>query len=391
MGTSEPQTPAVQTDADAPENRTETETGSETLRPSDDSTWPMRRHDSGLTGFTPEYGPVAELSVDWKWPENTNHFQPIFDESQFYVTAGAVRGVSTDGETQWENQISGKMPVVVGDTLVMSHERRMFAWDTKTGQRQWFTDPILRGYTGPLQARNGLVYATVDTGDGVGVTAFELNTGARAWSITHEGLPVRYPLLPAITTDRFYLPRGTPEIQVHDSSSGKHVETLDVGGSLHDVVVANENVKGDGTLYALSRSEQDGDFVAAVDPSTGETLWNEQLSFDHSQYATLPTLTVDYESVYVPATTGLVVLDRDTGERQWEADVAGRFDETIVAAGNAIYVVTHRRRLHVFDYRTGDELASHSFEDPIYGLAVSDGRVFVSTNQVHAISGETVL
>lgn len=250
------------------------------------------------------------------------------------------------------------MPVVVDEIVVMAHNKRLFGFNTNTGHREWFTEPVLSGPSLQLQARNGLVYVTVDDGDTVAVTAFDVTSGQEMWTINHSALPVRHELLPAITADMVYLPTGLSGIQTYNLQSGEKLDTLGDGGSIHDVTIATQNVNGDGTLYALSKADEDGDFVMAVNPTTRETLWKKQVSFNHSPYASLPTLTLDPASVYTPTKSGILALNRETGQRRWLAETDYPHDGPIVAAGNAIYVATNNNELHVYDYRTGVEATS---------------------------------
>ncbi|PSP38873.1 hypothetical protein BRC71_04300 [Halobacteriales archaeon QH_7_65_31] len=138
----------------------------------------------------------------------------------------------------------------------------------------------------------------------------------------------------------------------------------------------NPSTVDDDLLVATS---DQGD-VAALEATTGDTLWTRTFGDDHQRARIPAPPAVDDTHVYVTAdgsaAQGIYALDRETGDTRWE--IAGpNIPEPLVHAGDLVLASYDRYELVAFDAATGERQWSKAMYDGgVFAPAVGHGRVF---------------
>lgn len=125
----------------------------------------------------------------------------------------------------------------------------------------------------------------------------------------------------------------------------------------------------DNVIYAASRSGE----VKAVDLTTGNTLWNVDLSkstlFSSKTALFSGGVSADENYVYVGSERAVVyALDRQNGKVVWEKSVKGEVLARPVSSDDKLVVHTANGILQGLNRETGDELWEVTFEVPALSL-----------------------
>lgn len=125
----------------------------------------------------------------------------------------------------------------------------------------------------------------------------------------------------------------------------------------------------DNVIYAASRSGE----VKAIDLSTGNTLWNVNLSkstlFSSQTALFSGGVSADDKYVYVGSERAVVyALERNTGKVVWEKSVKGEVLARPVSSENTLIVHTSNGALQGLNRDTGEELWDISLEVPSLSL-----------------------
>lgn len=125
----------------------------------------------------------------------------------------------------------------------------------------------------------------------------------------------------------------------------------------------------DGRLYV----EDQGGHCVALDATSGDVLWEEDVS--GSELETSFSLAATDDAVFVQG-DGLYALDPESGDELWEQPDAVVSDMMVVDDG--VLYVGEGRGVRALEADSGDELWYGSTGNRVYTLAVDGGRVFTS-------------
>jgi outer membrane protein assembly factor BamB len=229
-----------------------------------DHNWPMFKHDSHHTGFTPDFGPPDD-SVLWTYDFGT----PLYSS-----------------------------PIIQDGIVYQGGREYMAAFDLDTGECLWKTDQEVVGSTPAIQDTI-LVAAT-----NKGVIAITADTGEILWS--HDLVDVSnqrvfiweyYLSSPVIENDRIFIGAGTnlplrfPEPENYDEFTKILCLDLYSGNLIWERpcmghVSSSPCVQGDRVYFT-------SDLVEAADINTGEEIWSEfSGSYDSFEFIIVNDLSV---------------------------------------------------------------------------------------------------
>ncbi|GHF27765.1 outer membrane protein assembly factor BamB [Kordiimonas sediminis] len=245
------------------------------------------------------------------------------------------------GDRDYERIISS--PVAAdGKVFAVDVEGTVSAFTLETGRSLWSTelaptngDRSDLGYGGGASYANGNVYATSGYGFAV---ALDADTGREMWRYA-AGVPLRG--APTIAEGKVFVTTHDNLIVALDEQSGEllweHVGIAETAGMLGAASPAYEN---GALVHALSSGE-----LIALRAANGRVLWQDALTSSQrlTPLATLADIdafpVIDSGKVYAVSHGGrMVAIDMRSGERSWEADIAGV--NTPWIAGNFAFLAT---------------------------------------------------
>ena len=244
------------------------------------------------------------------------------------------------GSTKYQRIISG--PVAAdGKVFAVDVHGSVSAIDLETGRRLWHKEIELEGeksnvgYGGGVAYADGKVFAT----SGFGITvALDANSGSELWRYS-TNVPMRG--APTVADGRVFVLTQDNVQTALNAKTGElvwdQVGITETAGMLG----AASPAYADGTIvYALSSGE-----LVAMRAENGRVLWQDSLTSSR-RLTPLSTLAdvdgnpvIDRGKTYALSHAGsMVSIDMRSGERSWEADVAGV--NTPWIAGNFAYLAT---------------------------------------------------
>jgi outer membrane protein assembly factor BamB len=232
----------------------------------------------------------------------------------------------------------------------VSAEGRVFAVDTNgdisavslaTGRKVWkteFRNPDERsdvGFGGGVAYAGGIIYATSGYGF---LAAFDAKTGTENWRYD-AGVPFRG--APTVSDGRVYAVTHDNQMIALDINDGSLVwDQVGIAESAGMLGAATPALYNGTLVTALSSGE-----LIAMLGGNGRILWQDTLSSSRrlTPLATLADIdgdpVVDRGKVYALSHAGsMVAIDMRSGERSWEADIAGVNMPWI--AGNFAFLTT---------------------------------------------------
>ena len=254
-----------------------------------------------------------------------NRLTPAIEDGVIVAAAfnGDVRAFAADtGKRQWrtrlKRQLVGGVGLGGGLVLLGSADGAVIALSAENGEQLW-TSALSGEVLAPPQTDGRRVY--VQTFDGY-VVALDVETGAELWSFS-GGVPVltlRGTSTPLLHNDLVIAGLASGKLVALEASTGRlrweqriaiptgstEIERLvDIDGNL---LIHN------GVLYAVSYQGR----VAALDPSSGNRMWNR----DASSYV---GVAAGFSNIYVVGHTGSVTAFAANGQGvRWEQTVLTR-------------------------------------------------------------------
>lgn len=246
-------------------------------------------------------------------------------------------------------------PIISGGIVyTMDADARVAAFDAKTGRRLWRIeaapekeeDNHFNG--GAIAIEGDKIFATLGAAE---VLAMNASDGKILWRVTTE-TPVR--AAPAVSGGRVFVTTIENQVIAFAASNGEQLWTY-AGASTPTILLGGSAPAVDGgvVVAALSTGE-----LAALRADNGSLLWSETVVAIRrtEAAASLPDIAarpvIDRGRVYAVGQSGLIVaIDLRTGNRLWEAPVAGIYQPWI--AGDFLYTVTIDAEAVCMDARSG--------------------------------------
>lgn len=166
-----------------------------------------------------------------------------------------------------------------------------------------------------------------------------------------------------------------------------------MGALGRDEALTNTPVVAEGRLFIMTPESE----VIALDAWNGKNLWRADLRAEKDQNRGLEAsggLAVAGNMLYATTSGGQVfALNPSTGEFIWQEDVGASVRAAPTIADERVYVVSHNNRLHVLDAKSGQLLWNHTgIEEPLAILggaapAVAQGVVAVpySSGEIYVL------
>jgi outer membrane protein assembly factor BamB len=240
-----------------------------------------------------------------------------------------------------EGQLLARPVVAEGRVFTMDAEGMIRAFDADSGALLWqleqdddHADGLIGG---GLAYANGWLFATLSSGDVVGVDAAG---GAEVWRQS-LGVPLR--AAPTVAEDRVLVLTADNQLYALEGTAGRpvwrHAGFFEGTGLLGGPSPA---VDGDLVIVPYSSAE-----IYAMRLDNGRPLWSDTVERPRRTEA-LDQITdieampvIDGEVVYVAGYGGqMAAIDARRGIRRWDLDIAST--ETPWLAGDFIYVLTTR-------------------------------------------------
>lgn len=384
--------------------------------------WPTWRADSARSGYTTDALP-AEMSLRWSWhpmhspkPAWPRDDRMSFDRAHHVVVAGGLVcfGSSADGKVSALDAATGAIkwsfftggPVRFAPTVwkerlfVVSDDGFLYClkltdgtlidrWrggpadDHVLGNEQMISKWPARG--GPV-IRDGLLYwgAGIWQSEGVFIRAMNPDTGELVWmndssggidmpqphggANAKSGVSAQGYLL--ASADRLFVPTGRAVPAAFHRANGEFdyyrlQENTKRGGTT--AVLANDLIYNGGYAYQADDGSLLGDRVTgAVATFAGGIVHGEKDQLQALQLVMKEAKDRKGNSITVP-----------THEVRWQMKSVPAGTSLIAAAGTI--VSSGGNRLSTVDAKTGEPIWSAEVDNVAYGLAASDGRLFVST------------
>ncbi|MGI9606251.1 MAG: PQQ-binding-like beta-propeller repeat protein [Acidimicrobiales bacterium] len=360
---------------------------------------------------------VADLVPTWTLEAGAVTGTPVVADGIVYF--GDWHGVihaldAMDGSTTWETDLgdvvlSASVAVTEGAVIAADLLGDLHAVDRRTGSPIWsvsivgheagvFSSPVVIDDL-VVVATTSPVFGPVEPGFRAAIVAFDVETGVKRWRLNTDPDDDESETWVAVWSSAAY----------------------DVERGLIFIGTGNTNVavpSASGVNDSAGRSSTDlpwSDGVLAIGHDTGEVRWFHQVieednkrDFDVGASPNLFTID-DRDVIGVGGKSGVyVVLDRDSGELLWQAqltegsDIGGVMSTAAIGDG-VIYVSSNDGgprggTIFALDVADGSQLWQHRSEHAIIGgsMALANGVVyrgtwapFASTGTALALDAET--
>lgn len=309
-----------------------------------------------VAGDAVYFGSSAEDSVfcldtetgDEKWTFCTGgpvRMPPTYSDSKIYF--GSDDGYAycleaDDGEIVWQYKPARN------NRLVPSNGKMISLWPCRTGilvqdGKAYFAAALLPwkdSYLCAIDAENG-----ADEGSGLYTHTLE--------KVTMEGA-----LLASET--KLYVPQGRIPPMVFDRSNGTHLGNMSGGGGVF-ALITNDS-------HFLHGPGNKAGWIVESNADTRDKI---------AQFNQGNAMVVSESVAYVLTDDSLSAINRTDQETIW--NVSCRFPYELIVAGELLFAGGDYE-VAAFDSKTGEKIWTAKVEGKVYGLAVANGKLFVSTS-----------
>jgi len=382
--------------------------------------WTTYRHDDHRSGMTGETLNAKELKELWvyrsphppqpawagpaKWDayarlkglRSMRNYDPVFHvtvagDSLYFGSSAedSVYCLDTDtGEEKWSYCTGGavRMPPALSDGKVYfgSDDGYVYCRKAKNGSSVWQYKP---GISSRMIPNNGKMVSLWPCRTGV-LVRDEIAYFAAAllpWEDSYlcavdaktgsdEGAGLYKHILEQVTMEgallasatKLYVPQGRIPPMVFDRSNGSHLGNLGGGGGVFALISSDSRFfhgPGNKTGWIVESNADTRDKVAQFDRGN----------------AMVVTGTISY----LLTDDSLSAIDRAEQKEIWKAPCS--FPYELILAGHTLFVGGDYE-VAAFDASTGEKIWTEKVAGKAYGLAVADGKLFVSTTTgtIHA-------
>jgi outer membrane protein assembly factor BamB len=248
---------------------------------------------------------------------------------------------------------AGAPPIISNGFVYLYDNRRVAAFDLKSGKRAWSTGIAAKNKTsvpgGGIATDGRAVY--VASGLRI-LKALDIVTGKEIWSYDLAD-PARS--APTVADGRVYVVSATGVVSAHATDSGRelwhYASPAQAGGLLN---VTSPAVYGNLVVVPFSSGELTG-----LDAMSGTALWSTSLLSSQpvsalsglNDVAARPV--ISGSAVYAAGLAGrLMAVQAANGAKIWEQNISSAF--TPIVSGNGVFVLSLTGDLYAFDSTTGE-------------------------------------
>jgi len=284
-------------------------------------------------------------TLQWKFPIGDT-YSPCISDGIIYVgtTDGFLYALSTETSRQerviWRYQTGDEIKstpcVVDGIVYFGSRDYTFYALDAQDGTLIWRFETEDRIHSSPT-VFDGVVY--FGSWDYV-IYALDAKKGQEIWRYRTEA---RVNSSPSVHNGIVYIgtmngSRRKPAFYALSAEDGSLVFKLDTGKSFQDACVYDDKC-----------FVSDHDTVYALEPKTGNILWERQLS------RFLRSCAASEESLYVTNSEGIVyALSTKNGSTLWTYQTGDRIVSTPCLCEDILYVTAQDSFLYAFSAKDGE-------------------------------------
>ena len=288
-----------------------------------------------LTAKLSRHNPMNDKRLHWAFKNNQifSSAPAIGPDGTVYVGSWDKRLYAIDGKTgnkQWEFETKDRVrssPTIGPDGTIYigSSDKNLYALNSD-GTQKWVFETEGEIYTSPSLDAKGTVYLA---GSDQKVYAFDEKTGVKKWALK---MASRMESAPVIGEDGTIYVGARDKFYSINSKSGKMLWEFETGGwSVKAPVIGN------GNIYF-----SDGSRFFALDEKTGNKKWG--ISNENKASFFSPSLAVD-GTIYVGSGEKLYALNPD-GSKRWEFTAGSNVASTpVIGADDTIYIAIMNDRV----------------------------------------------
>ena len=251
--------------------------------------------------------------------------------------------------------------VYVGDLDGMFH-----CFDAATGEKRWKYEAGGEISSGANFAGDAVLFGSGDET----LYCLTAKDGKELWKFKVQGGPVLG--TPAVAGDRTFVAGCDSNLHVLDTTKGKEITGVDLGGQ----TACAGAVFGD-QLYVGTMNNE----FLAVDWMKGQITWRYEPK-RHAQPFYASAAVTDTLVVTGCRDKRVYALNRKTGEEVWSVATGGRVDSSPVIVGKRVYVGSLDKHLYVLDLAKGTELQKIELDGAISASpAVGEGCLVIGTDK----------
>jgi len=328
------------------------------------------------------------------------------DDTLFCLSCGSGRELwrfTTGGPIRLAPVVFGNRVLVASDdgcVYCLSVKTGKVLWQSYIGTERWYMAGNNRMISkwpvrGGLAVWGNRVYcsAGVFPREKVFLCALDIKSGKKVWCVP-VGLAAQGNI--SVTESCIFLPSGRTGLHIFDRKSGKEMGKVDGGGcyavAYKDMIVQGCNEKGQLAIGSVERKETlvkirgqrllaDGNFTYVLDKNALYALDRQkylQLS-EEIKVIQVKIAHTKNRKIRNQLKKSITPLSKQRKKcRLWGVKCPLAFE--MIKAGKHI-IVGGEDMVIVFDTKSGKEVFRHEVKGRVYGLAVSDNRLYASTNR----------
>jgi outer membrane protein assembly factor BamB len=229
------------------------------------------------------------------------------------------------------------------------------------------------GHSSSLLNWHEKVFVQYDTNKGGRLLALNILTGELIWDIARSSkISWASPVLVEVDGKMQIITTAEPTVAGYDINNGKELWKVDC---MMGEVGPSPGV-GNGLIFAANEYAT----LAAIDPSTGKIVWQ-----DNYYLPEVSSPVVADGMVFIATTYGVfAAFDVHTGKMHWEAEFNEGFYSSPIVADGKIYVIDMSGVVHIMKVdREYNLIGSNALGEKITTTpAFTDGKMFVRANDV---------
>jgi outer membrane protein assembly factor BamB len=298
----------------------------------DTGNWPQDGFDERNTGYSPDATAVAAFpQIDWRFDIGVDH------------EGGGIKDTRTIARSA-VSVVDGN--AFVGDRAGSTSPGFFYSMNATTGEYRWRSR--LTAFNPGMQTTPAVSGGRVFYGDDAGtLRAQSAANGSTAWSVDlGSGTASGVAYSPTVVGNTLYVTNDAGKLFAYDTSNGSQKWVQESSRSYpgrHAPAVA------DGRVYYATSTGAGGAQLYAVDPGSGNGIWNRTFAGVAGYRMTTPTVGADTLYVSDPGRSRLLAVSPDNGTTLWDVSVDADIRDPPAYAEGVVYVTDESGSLYAVD------------------------------------------